>query len=89
MEILRNATKPRVPQPPGFLSRVGGVVEVHAAFLNESRTRDPVSCCVAGNPGSFAPFAKGGIHESLHPPSPIRPSPKNAKWGATPLRPVP
>jgi hypothetical protein len=39
---LERATNLRVPHPPGFPVEVGGVGEVHAAFLNESRTRDPV-----------------------------------------------
>jgi hypothetical protein len=31
---------------PGFPVEVGGGGEVHTAFLNESRTRDPVECRV-------------------------------------------
>jgi hypothetical protein len=42
-------------QVPGFPVEVGGVVELHAAFLNESRTRGPVWCSVTGNPG-YADF---------------------------------
>jgi hypothetical protein len=38
-------------QVPGFPVEVGGVVELHAAFRKESRTRGPVWCCVTGNPG--------------------------------------
>jgi hypothetical protein len=30
------------PTYPGFPVEPGGVVELHAAFLNESRTRGPV-----------------------------------------------
>jgi hypothetical protein len=35
---------PRLFRPtyPGFPVEVGGVVELHAAFLSESRTRGPV-----------------------------------------------
>jgi hypothetical protein len=39
---------------PGFPVEFGGVGDLHAAFLNESRTRGHVQRCVAGNPG-FAP----------------------------------
>ena len=39
---------------PGFPVRLGGVNELHAAFLIESRTRCPV-----GNTGSFALFCEG------------------------------
>jgi hypothetical protein len=41
------------PTYPGFPVEVDGVVELHAAFLNESRTRGPVWCCVTGNPGTL------------------------------------
>ena len=41
------------PTYPGFPVEVGGVVELHAAFLNESRTRSPVWCSVTGNPGTL------------------------------------
>ena len=37
--------------PPGFPIDLIGVGNLHAAFLNESRTRGRVRCCVAGNPG--------------------------------------
>jgi hypothetical protein len=36
---------------PGFPVELGGFVALHAAFLDESRTRGPVQCNVAGNPG--------------------------------------
>jgi hypothetical protein len=38
---------------PGFPVELGGVVELHAPFLTERRTRGPVLCCVAGNPASL------------------------------------
>jgi hypothetical protein len=44
--VLRN----RKSGYAGFPVEVGGVVELHAAFLEESRTRGPVWCCVTGNP---------------------------------------
>jgi hypothetical protein len=56
-----SATNPRVPHPPGFPVRLGGVNELHAAFLIESRTRCHGWGRAVGNPGSFAFFAKGGI----------------------------
>ncbi len=56
-----DATNPRVPYPPGFPVRLGGVHELHAAFLIESRTRCHGWGRAVGNPGSFALFAKGGI----------------------------
>jgi hypothetical protein len=36
---------------PGFPVEVGGVVELHAPFFTEGRTRGLVWCCEAGNPG--------------------------------------
>jgi len=38
---------------PGFPADVGGAGELHAAFLNESRTRGRVRCREAGNPGKL------------------------------------
>jgi hypothetical protein len=32
---------------------IGGAGELHAAFLNESRTRGSIRCSEAGNPGSL------------------------------------
>jgi len=55
------ATNLRVPHHPGFPVKLGGVNELHAAFLIESRTRCHGWGCAVGNPGSFAFFAKGGI----------------------------
>jgi hypothetical protein len=43
---------------PGFPVGTGGVDGLHAAFLNESRTRGGVQCTEAGNPG-FARDYKG------------------------------
>jgi hypothetical protein len=37
--------------PPGFPVDIGGVDELHAAFLKESRTRVRVRCRVVGNRG--------------------------------------
>ena len=54
------STNLRVPHPPGFPVRLGGVNELHAAFLIESRTRCHGWGRAVGNPGSFALFAKGG-----------------------------
>jgi hypothetical protein len=43
------------PSPnPGFPVNDGQVNELHAAFLDESRTRGPKWCSVAGNPGKRA-----------------------------------
>ena len=36
---------------PGFPVELGVTSELHAAFLNESRTRGPLWCRVVGNPG--------------------------------------
>ena len=77
-----SATNLRVPHPPGFPVRRGGVNELHAAFLVESRTSGHRWGCVVGNPGSFAHFAKGGIQESRYQHSRIPPFAKNAKDGA-------
>jgi hypothetical protein len=44
---------------PGFPVGIGGVGELHAAFLNESRTRGHVQRCVAGNPGQVGMTRKG------------------------------
>jgi hypothetical protein len=51
----RKSGSPRLfrPRYPGFPVEVGGVAELHAAFLNESRTRGPVWCSVTGNPGTL------------------------------------
>ena len=38
---------------PGFPVELGGVGELHAPFLTERRTRGPILCCVAENPGSL------------------------------------
>jgi hypothetical protein len=46
-----NGNQSSSSQVPGFPVEVGGVVELHAAFLKESRTRGPVWCSVTGNPG--------------------------------------
>ena len=56
------ADNARVPHPPGFPVRLGGVNELHAAFFTESRTRCHGWGRAVGNPGSFAHFAKGGIN---------------------------
>jgi hypothetical protein len=76
------ATDLRVPHPPGFPVRLGGVNELHAAFLIESRTRCQGWGRAVGNPGSFALFAKGGIPRISIPRSRIPPFAKNAKDGA-------
>jgi hypothetical protein len=49
---------------PGFPVEVGGVGELHAPFLTERRTRGPVLCRVAGNPGSLG-MTKGIVAVSL------------------------
>jgi hypothetical protein len=36
---------------PGFLVEICGVDALHAPFFTERRTRRPVQCYVAGNPG--------------------------------------
>ena len=41
------------PTYPEFPVEVGGVAELHAAFLEESRTRGPVWGCVTGNSGTL------------------------------------
>jgi hypothetical protein len=40
-----------VPHTPGFPVKFGGVDELYAAFLNESRTRGRFSVPRTGNPG--------------------------------------
>jgi hypothetical protein len=50
----------RVPHPPGFPVKLGGVSELHAAFLIESRTRNYVWGRAVGNPGSFAILRRVG-----------------------------
>ncbi len=46
---------------PGFPVGLGGVNEVHAAFLEESRTRGPNWCTAVGNPGGPGfPVGLGG-----------------------------
>jgi hypothetical protein len=52
---------------PGFPVEVGCVVELHAAFLTESRTRNPVWCCVTGNPGRPVFFIPGTLVRTLTP----------------------
>jgi hypothetical protein len=46
--------KPQISplRAPGFPVGIGGVGELHAAFLTESRTRGRFQCKVAGNPGN-------------------------------------
>ena len=61
LSSAESATNLRVPHPPGFPVRLGGVNEPHAAFCIESRTRCHGWGRAVGNPGSFALFAKGGI----------------------------
>jgi hypothetical protein len=58
----------RVPHHPGFPVRLGGVNELHAAFLIESRTRCHGWGRAVGNPGSLNPFFgfKGGIRNCVH-----------------------
>src|ERR1700690_981561 len=41
----------RVPHTPGFPVKLAGVDELHAAFLNESRTRGRCLVPRTGNPG--------------------------------------
>ena len=36
---------------PGFPVEIHGADSLHAPFFTERRTRGPVQCCVAGNPG--------------------------------------
>ena len=45
---------------PGFPVELGGAGELHAPFFTERRTRGPVLCCVAGNPGSLG-MTKGRV----------------------------
>jgi len=40
-----------------------GVGEIHAAFLNESRTRGPIQRSIQGNPGLAGPLGDLGIDE--------------------------
>ena len=49
---------------PGFPVELGGVGELHAAFLTESRTRAHGWGRAVENLEFFAWFAKGGIHGS-------------------------
>jgi hypothetical protein len=50
-----NRWKPQISplRYPGFPVGIGGVGELHAAFLTESRTRGRVQRFVAGNPGTL------------------------------------
>ena len=52
---------------PRFPVGIGGINELHAAFLTESRTRNAGWGRAVGNPGSLNPFFgfKGGIRECL------------------------
>jgi hypothetical protein len=45
----------QIPQLPGFPVEVGVISELHAAFLNESRTRGRLWCRAVGNPGCAPP----------------------------------
>jgi hypothetical protein len=53
--LLKPRGQPQVSplRYPGFPVEVGGAGELNAAFLTESRTRGPVLCRVAGNPGTL------------------------------------
>ncbi len=53
-------TKRRVPHPPGFPVRLGGVNEPHAAFLKESRTRCHGWGRAVGNPGPLRSWQRVG-----------------------------
>jgi hypothetical protein len=76
-----------VPHPPGFPVRLGGVNELHAAFLIESRTRCHGWGRAVGNPGSFAHFAKGGIPRISIPTVAYPTLCKERKgWGTPPIR---
>src|ERR1700739_3416584 len=54
---------------PGFPVDLFGVGELHAAFLNESRTRIRWRCPVTGNPGrpSFSAHVRFGERRALLP----------------------
>jgi hypothetical protein len=53
--LREKQTKPKISplRNPGFPVDIGGVGELHAAFLTESRTRCRFQCSVAGNPGTL------------------------------------
>ena len=52
---VRTEKKPQISplRYPGFPVEFGGVGDLHAAFLNESRTRGHVQRRAAGNPGAL------------------------------------
>ena len=54
-ELAADRSEPQVPplRYPEFPVEVGGVGELYAPFLTERRTRGPVQCRVAGNPGTL------------------------------------
>ena len=66
-------SQPQLPIPldgcptfPGFPVEVGGVVALYAAFLNESRTRGRVRCCVTGNSVAEAYVGRKKMGEARH-----------------------
>ena len=68
--FLGRATNLRVPHPPGFPVRLGGVNEPHAAFLIESRTRCHGWGRAVGNPGPSRCSRRMGYQESRYTPFP-------------------
>jgi hypothetical protein len=57
---VKTQEKPQISplRYPGFPVEFGGVADLHAAFLNESRTRGHVQRCVAGlDKAACAPFS--------------------------------
>ena len=51
--LCRIRGAPQIPRlrSPGFPVELRGVDTLHAPFFTERRTRGPVQCYVAGNPG--------------------------------------
>ena len=52
---VKSKRKPQISplRYPGFPVDIGGVGELHAAFLTESRTRGRFQCSAAGNQGTL------------------------------------
>jgi hypothetical protein len=61
------ATDQRVPHTPGFPVKFGGLDALHAALLNESRTRGRLLVPRTGNPGISLVFREMWDTTVLHP----------------------
>jgi hypothetical protein len=63
--LLRSASQCRVPHTPGFPVELGGIAELHAAFLKESRTRDHGWCRVQESGYLTRFWSDVGFHSSV------------------------